>query len=167
MEETIRLRPLIESLAAPDGALYLLQGPAGGDCVIRDATPEVRAVVEALRSGGTVTGIAGDCSAAPEVVRGVVDALGSLDLLEPPDGRPLPAEEAERFDRQLLYLRQHASGHGGADLQRRLRAARVVVLGCGGLGSWAAWSLATIGVGALVLVDPDTVDPTNLNRQLM
>ena len=147
-----RLRPLVEPLHGADGHLYLLQGEAGGDCVIRDPAPEVRAAVDALREGAVV---------ADELVA----ALEAMDLLEPePAGPPLDPVDAVRFDRQLLYLRQVGTG---AELQRRLRSASVVVLGCGGLGSWAAWSLATIGVGRLVLVDPDTVDATNLNRQLL
>jgi bacteriocin biosynthesis cyclodehydratase domain-containing protein len=90
-------------------------------------------------------------------------------MLEPVEPRPqLEPEDAQRFDRQLLYLRQRAvHPETGPALQRRLRAARVVVLGCGGLGTWTAWSLATIGVGELVLVDPDTVDLSNLNRQIL
>ncbi len=53
------------------------------------------------------------------------------------------------------------------DLQLRLRAARVVVIGCGGIGTWAVAALTSMGVGSLVLVDDDTVDLTNLNRQVL
>lgn len=62
---------------------------------------------------------------------------------------------------QLTPLRRPADARG------RLRAARVVVLGCGGLGSWALAALATLGVGRFVLVDDDTIEPGNLNRQLL
>lgn len=48
----------------------------------------------------------------------------------------------------------------------RLQAAKVAVFGLGGVGSYAAEALARAGVGALVLCDGDTVDVTNLNRQL-
>jgi tRNA A37 threonylcarbamoyladenosine dehydratase len=48
----------------------------------------------------------------------------------------------------------------------RLRAAKVVVIGLGGVGSFAAEALARAGVGHLVLCDPDRVCVTNLNRQL-
>lgn len=53
----------------------------------------------------------------------------------------------------------------GAQVQERLDAARVAIAGLGGLGSNVAVSLTRIGVGHLHLVDFDTVDVTNLNRQ--
>lgn len=49
----------------------------------------------------------------------------------------------------------------------RLRGAKVMVIGLGGVGSYAAEALARSGIGALVLVDGDTVAPSNLNRQLI
>ena len=54
----------------------------------------------------------------------------------------------------------------GRDALARLRAARVAVFGLGGVGSYAAEALARSGVGALDLIDHDTVCPTNINRQL-
>ena len=55
--------------------------------------------------------------------------------------------------------------YGDAGLAR-LRAARVAVIGIGGVGSWTGEALARSGVGALTLVDLDDVCATNLNRQL-
>ena len=49
--------------------------------------------------------------------------------------------------------------------RRKLAAARVGLAGAGGLGSNAAMMLARCGVGSLVLVDGDFVEPSNLNRQ--
>lgn len=53
----------------------------------------------------------------------------------------------------------------GADIQQKLDRATVGIAGLGGLGSNIAVHLARLGVGRLVLVDFDTVDVTNLNRQ--
>lgn len=53
----------------------------------------------------------------------------------------------------------------GADIQQKLDRASVGIAGLGGLGSNIAVHLARLGVGRLVLVDFDTVDVTNLNRQ--
>ncbi len=55
--------------------------------------------------------------------------------------------------------------YGQAALER-LRAARVMVIGIGGVGSWAAEALARSGVGALDLVDLDHVAESNMNRQI-
>lgn len=63
------------------------------------------------------------------------------------------------FARTRLLL-----GQNGLD---RLAAARVAVFGIGGVGGYAVEALARSGVGALDLVDSDTVDPTNLNRQII
>ncbi len=54
----------------------------------------------------------------------------------------------------------------GGDRMQRLRGARGIVLGLGGVGSWCAESLVRTGVGHLVLVDADRICVTNINRQL-
>ena len=54
----------------------------------------------------------------------------------------------------------------GADRQQRLKNARILVVGLGGVGSWAAEMLCRAGVGAMTLVDADVVDVTNINRQM-
>ncbi|WP_276857917.1 tRNA threonylcarbamoyladenosine dehydratase [Intestinimonas timonensis] len=53
----------------------------------------------------------------------------------------------------------------GSDAMDRLAQAHVCVLGLGGVGSWCAEALARSGVGELTLMDQDTVDLSNLNRQ--
>lgn len=54
----------------------------------------------------------------------------------------------------------------GADAVAKLARAHVVVLGVGGVGSWAAEALARAGIGELTLVDFDRIAPSNLNRQV-
>ena len=54
----------------------------------------------------------------------------------------------------------------GAGGFARLREGHVVVAGIGGVGSWCAEALARAGVGALTLIDQDTVSVSNMNRQL-
>ena len=54
----------------------------------------------------------------------------------------------------------------GSDKMQRLRDAHVLVVGVGGVGAYAAEMLCRAGVGEMTLIDADTVQPTNINRQL-
>ena len=70
-------------------------------------------------------------------------------------------------DNQLLrYSRHILLDQIGIEGQQALLDAHVLVIGAGGLGSPAAMYLAASGVGKLTLVDDDTVDLTNLQRQI-
>lgn len=55
----------------------------------------------------------------------------------------------------------------GTDSMKRLENIQILLFGVGGVGSWAAEGLVRSGVKHLTIVDPDLVDPTNINRQLM
>ena len=71
-------------------------------------------------------------------------------------------------DAQLLrYSRHILLNEVGVEGQERIMQARALIIGVGGLGSPAAMYLATAGVGHLTLVDHDTVDVTNLQRQIV
>lgn len=66
--------------------------------------------------------------------------------------------ESRWTDRTALLL--------GEDKMRRLQEAHVLIVGVGGVGAYAAEMLCRAGVGGMTIVDADTVQPTNINRQL-
>jgi adenylyltransferase/sulfurtransferase len=73
----------------------------------------------------------------------------------------LTPDDEERYRRQLIL-----PGFG-ADGQRRLRAGTILMIGAGGLGCPALVYLAAAGVGRIVIVDPDRVETSNLQRQTL
>ena len=69
--------------------------------------------------------------------------------------------EWERYDRQMLIREVGPEG------QQRLRQAKIVIAGVGGLGSAVAFYLVAAGVGTVRIIDQDTVVLSNLNRQVL
>jgi len=72
--------------------------------------------------------------------------------------------DADFYERYSRHMKLPEVGEAG---QRKLEAARIVMIGAGGLGSPAAFYLAAAGIGTLVLADDDVVDRSNLQRQIL
>jgi len=70
-------------------------------------------------------------------------------------------------DERERYARHFSLPGVGEEGQKRISAAKVLIVGAGGLGSPAALYLAAAGVGTLAIADPDTVDISNLQRQVL
>jgi molybdopterin-synthase adenylyltransferase len=154
----LRLRPGIEVFPAEDGDVYLLDAAGRAPIAVRSPDPGDRALLARLATG-PVEAPAGGAVAArlePLVEAGAVTPVCT--------SAPLGVAEGERFSRQLGYLSELGDPH---HVQRRLRGARIAILGCGGLGTWAVGALACVGIGGFVLIDDDAVDLSNLNRQIL
>ncbi len=82
-------------------------------------------------------------------------------------GLPFHVPKVLDADTRLRYARQLTLPEVGETGQRKLMEARVLLVGAGGLGAPAGLYLAAAGVGTLGIVDHDTVERSNLNRQVI
>lgn len=169
-----RLKRTLSPFPASDGSLYLIRNGSEEDFVVPDPTPRDLVVLETLAAGFVDQAeLSLACERRGLDSEGIERAIADLDaagLLEWRRRRdPLDPERRERFDRQLIYFADvgRAGICAAEEAQLRLARSTVVILGCGGLGSWVACGLTCAGVGELVLIDDDRVELSNLNRQLL
>ena len=82
----------------------------------------------------------------------------------PSDREPVHVDREDRFDTPDLETVGRLAAAFGDEAARRLQGATVGVVGAGGTGSAAIEVLARAGVGRLIIVDPDDLEPSNLER---
>lgn len=101
----------------------------------------------------------------------VFEALSDLERLgvfEDADAVPADTGSTARYDRQKLYFDLYDPRIGFADTcQRKIEASRLLLIGCGGVGSSTLLYLANAGVGQITVVDFDTVEVSNLSRSFL
>src|SRR5256885_5954080 len=119
-----------------------------------------------LQKEQTPVSAADTVSIIPSVAGGAETGSGVVEdrrgvRLQPDELPTLTNDEVKRYSRHLIMPEV------GVDGQRRLKAGKVLCIGAGGLGSPAALYLAAAGVGTLGIVDFDTVDVSNLQRQVL
>ncbi len=139
---TTQYAGLKQHLYAADGRLRSFVNVYVGDEDIRYLQKEQTPVAD----GQTV-------SIIPSVAGGAGVAAPALPALEP--------DEIKRYSRHLIL------SEVGMEGQQKLKAAKVLCIGAGGLGSPVAMYLAAAGVGTIGIVDFDSVDLSNLQRQIL
>jgi molybdopterin-synthase adenylyltransferase len=162
-----RIKRTKELLTTEAGDVYVLLPSEESDLVIEQLDTTTTALLAALDGTRPIEALEMDFGA--ERVAEVLRLLSEHALLDDAadDGR-VSTREAARYDRQLRYFSDVSSGAlPPSEYQRRLREARVLMLGMGGLGSWASYALLCCGVGELVLLDGDDVEESNFNRQIL
>ncbi|MCC6728543.1 MAG: molybdopterin-synthase adenylyltransferase MoeB [Chthonomonadales bacterium] len=146
LQSVVSMYPdLGKHLLGPDGALRAFVNVYVGTEDVR----HLQGLDTAVRDGDEVT-----------VVPSIAGGVGVADHAARADTRLTP-EEITRYSRHLIMPEVGMEG------QRRLKGARVLCVGAGGLGSPLAMYLAAAGVGTIGIVDFDVVDATNLQRQIL
>ena len=150
-----RLKRTRETVLTAAGDIYVLRPGEDADLVIEQPDAATRGLLGALDGRRSRAELEQEFGA--ERVGDALRQLSELGLLDDAaDDERLSARERARYDRQLRYFSDLSVGAlPPSEHQRRLREARVLILGVGGLGSWASYALACCGVGELVLLDGD------------
>jgi molybdopterin/thiamine biosynthesis adenylyltransferase len=173
-----RTKPALAPFRLPNGDILLARDVfglgrriphVGSDVLwvllgLMDGSRDVPTLTKALRGGRPSWNEAATNRLVSQLERiGVVEEGAALSRTG------LSPREADRYSRNLDFfsLVTLGSPQSAVELQLRLRRARVTILGVGAIGTATASSLAAAGVGHLTLIDPDRVEPSNLNRQIL
>ncbi|MDX1609625.1 MAG: molybdopterin-synthase adenylyltransferase MoeB [Halofilum sp. (in: g-proteobacteria)] len=148
---------------SPPGALRLGRGYL--ELRIEQSVPDTDRTVICMCGGGSRSLFAAD-DLRRLGYRDVRSMAGGFNRWKD-EGLPFEVPQVLDADARARYARQLTLPEIGEAGQGRLAQAKVLLIGAGGLGSPAAYYLAAAGVGTLTLVDHDTVDRSNLQRQIL
>jgi molybdopterin/thiamine biosynthesis adenylyltransferase len=167
----LRLKPV--TVHSADGQV-VISTRALSRVYLADPTGAVATLVQLLAEAGRDEGQlrAALAERGHDVTEADLDAaLNSLDelgVLHDDQDASLDAATRERHHSNLRWYDVFARrGRSAADFHRSAAGSRVLLLGVGGLGSSVLQSLVGLGVGTVVIVDIDTVEPRNLARQFV
>ena len=105
----------------------------------------------------------------PEGATGqVIDELSQRSILLSKTVSPHKEETPDRYSRQVKFFKMFEdSDRSGSALDRKLRSSSIAVVGVGGYGCWIAMLCARIGIRRITLIDHDTIEESNLSRQVL
>ncbi|PPK65540.1 ThiF family adenylyltransferase [Actinokineospora auranticolor] len=172
------LKPLIKRshhVVVSDAGHVAIGEIPGLSSILRDPPPWVPVALRRFDGAHTVQRVLKEVHIThPDVrieeVEALAAALDAAHLLERIDDdlTELTPREQERYDRQMLqYTLFDRAGVPGTGYQTRLKRTTATVFGMGGWGTWLSLHLALNGFGGLRVVDGDTVERSNLNRQVL
>ena len=133
--------------------LHIVTGAAGQEMVLRPTSVQ-RKMLDDLMSGESKN------------EEDMMTAFGEVLIKTLYDGGVLLTEKPKDDD---IFSRTNAyfEAYGMKDARAKLSQKDVIILGCGGIGTHMAWHLTALGVKSITLLDFDTVEESNLNRQIL
>jgi molybdopterin-synthase adenylyltransferase len=173
---TAAQRPALKRYARTQkGDSVVLTREPGVETTISDPTHQVADLLDLLTGELTVEEIVDAMRARwPELTRSDVEtgisALEREGLVEDAAAVATTLEDAEceRYESNLAFFSTFAGfDQSRYEFQEQLRAAHVLLLGVGGLGSTILFNLVGLGLGKITIVDSDTVELSNLSRQFL
>jgi molybdopterin-synthase adenylyltransferase len=126
--------------------------------------PELAAALRQLDGQTTLAEVAHRTCSDPDGLEALARALHASCILEEDSFAQRVAQSPWR--RVLNFIGDYIPSDGVEEAFVRLSGTEVIILGVGAVGSWVATQLCQSGVRRLILVDPDTVEASNLNRSL-
>jgi molybdopterin/thiamine biosynthesis adenylyltransferase len=172
-----RLKTVFTPIPLTDGSVCLGMPRTPRSATIADPEGIIRETLVLLDGTRSVADIANESSIriSRQDLERLVDTLTANGFLEDASAEPpvdLTDREVRRYSRNSEFFSYFSDAGPSAPSTRyspqvALKKSTIAVLGVGGLGSHVATHLAALGIGQLLLLDFDTVEESNLNRQLL